>query len=293
MLSFWIIAALFMVLALWFILPPLLQKTGNNKSDEMRAANVLVYKDQFKEMEADLKNGLVSEEQYQQDKDELERRLLEDVKAPDPESSSPSTATRKFAYGVATAIPIGVVAFYLVVGNPKALSPSLPAMQMPAPNQQGPPQDGAMSDQQIAANVEKLAKRLEQNPNDAEGWLMLARSYTSMERFSDAAAAYAHATALKDGDASVWADYAEALALSNGQQLAGKPTEAVNRALKIDPKNQKALALAGSAASEAGEYQKAIDYWQKLLVQLPPGSEIAKTVSDEIEKTRKLAEAKG
>ena len=289
MLSFWIIAALFVLLALWFILPPLLQKTDNNKGDEMRAANVLVYKDQFKEMEADLKNGLFSEEQYRQDKDELERRLLEDVKAPNPESSAPSAATRKFAYGVATAIPIGMIAFYLVVGNPKALSPSLPAMQMPAGNQQG----GAMTGQQIAANVEKLAKRLEQNPNDAQGWLMLARSYTSMERFSDAAAAYAHATALNDSDASVWADYAEALALSNGQQLAGKPTEAINRALKIDPQNQKALALAGSAAAEAGEYRKAIDYWQKLLVQLPPGSEIAKTVSDEIEKTKKLAEAKG
>ena len=289
MLSFWIIAALFVLLALWFILPPLLQKTDNNKGDEMRAANVSVYKDQFREMEADLKNGLFSEEQYQQDKGELERRLLEDVKAPNPESSSTLTATRKFAYGVATAIPIGMIAFYLVVGNPKALSPSLPAMQMPAGNQQG----GAMTGQQIAANVEKLAKRLEQNPNDAEGWLMLARSYTSMERFSDAAAAYAHATALNGGDASVWADYAEALALSNGQQLAGKPTEAVNRALKIDPQNQKALALAGSAASEAGEYRKAIEYWQKLLVQLPPGSQIAKTVSDEIEKTKKLAEAKG
>lgn len=292
MLSFWIIAALFILLALWFILPPLLQKTEDSNRDEMRAANVLVYKDQFKEMEADLKNGLVSEEQYQQDKDELERRLLEDVKPPDPQSPSPSTTTRKFAYGVATAIPIGAIAFYLVVGNPKAISPSLPVMQASTANQ-GPGQSGAMSDQQIAANVEKLAKRLEQNPNDAEGWLMLARSYTSMERFSDAASAYAHATALNAGDASVWADYAEALALSNGQRLAGKPTEAVNRALKLDPKNQKALALAGSAAAEAGEYQKAIDYWQKLLAQLPPGSEIAKTVSDEIDKTKKLAEAKG
>lgn len=293
MLSFWIIVALFILLALWFILPPLLQKTGYDKTDEIRAANVLVYKDQFKEMEADLKNGLVSEGQYQQDKDELERRLLEDVKAPNSESSSPSNATRKFAYGVATVIPVGVIAFYLVVGNPKAISPSLPTMQVPATDQQGAQQGGEMSNQQIAANVEKLAKRLEQNPNDAQGWLMLARSYTSMERFSDAAAAYAHATALNDGDASVWADYAEALALSNGQQLAGKPTEAINRALKIDPKNQKALALAGSAAAEAGDYQKAIDYWQKLLAQLPTGSELAKTVSGEIEKTKKLAESKG
>jgi cytochrome c-type biogenesis protein CcmH len=285
MLTFWIIAALFILLALWFVLPPLLQKADNNQGAEMRAANVLIYKDQFQEMEADLKNGLMSEEQYQQDKEELERRLLEDVKVTDS-GSSPSPATRKFAYGVATAIPIGVIAFYLAVGNPKALSPSLPTADSPA---QASLQGGPMSGQEIAANVDKLAKRLEQNPNDASGWLMLARSYTSMERFSDAASAYAKAIALNDGDATVWADYAEALAMSSGQQLAGKPTEAVNRALQLDPKNQKALALAGSAALEAGEYQKAVDYWQKLLPLLPPGSEIAQTVSDEIAKAKKLA----
>ena len=289
MLTFWIIAAIFILLALWFVLPPLLQKTGVSQADDLRAANVLIYKDQFHEMEADLKNGLMNEEQYQQDKEELERRLLEDVKITDP-GSSPSPATRKFAYGVATVIPVGVIAFYLTVGNPKALSPSLPTADSPAPTSQ---QGGTMSDQQIAANVDKLAKRLEQNPNDAAGWLMLARSYTSMERFSDAASAYARAIALNDGDASVWADYAEALAMSNGQRLAGKPTEAINRALQIDPKSQKALALAGSAAHEAGEFQKAIDYWQKLLAQLPPGSELAKTVSDQIEKTKKLAVDKG
>lgn len=286
MLTFWIIAALFMLLALWFVLPPLLQKADDDNIVERRAANVLIYKDQFKEMETDLKNGLISEEQYQQDKDELERRLLEDVKVTDPESPSPSPATRKFAYGVATLIPIGAIAFYMVVGNPKALSPSLLSAERPA---QTNPQGGPMGDQQIAANVDKLAKRLEQNPNDAEGWLMLARSYTSMERFADAALAYARVIALNDGDASVWADYAEALAMSSGQRLAGKPTEAVNRALQIDPKNQKALALAGSAAYEAGDYQKAVDYWQKLLPLLPPGSELAKTLSDEIAKAKKLA----
>lgn len=289
MLTFWIIAALFILLALWFVLPPLLQKTDNNQGDDLRAANVLIYKDQFQEMEADLKNGLMNEEQYQQDKEELERRLLEDVKVT-TSGSSPLPATRKFAYGVATAIPIGAIAFYLAVGNPKALSPSLPTAESPV---QASQQGGPMSDQQIAANVDKLAKRLEQNPNDAAGWLMLARSYTSMERFSDAASAYARAIALNDGDATVWVDYAEALALSNGRRLSGKPTEAVNRALQLDPKNQKALALAGSAAHEAGDYQKAIDYWQKLLAQLPPDSQLAKTVSEEIEKTRKLAGDKG
>jgi cytochrome c-type biogenesis protein CcmH len=288
MLTFWIIAALLMLFALWFVLPPLVQKDDDDKSDDRREANILIYKDQLKELEVDLQNGLTSEAQLQQDKDELERRLLEDVTTTSPHAKSwAGPATRKVAYGVGLAIPLGVIGLYFLLGTPQGLSPSL-ATAGPATQQAGP-----MSDQQIAANVDKLAKRLEQNPNDAQGWLMLARSYVSMERFSEAATAYERATALNDKDASIWADYAEALALSNDQRLAGKPTEALNRALQIDPRNQKALALAGSAAFEAHDYQKAIDYWQKLLTLLPPGSEIAQPVTDEIAKAKKLAADKG
>lgn len=287
MLTFWIIVALFILFALWFVLPPLLEKSVDSKGDDLRAANVLIYQDQSREMAADLKNGLMSEEQYQLDKEELERRLLEDVNAPSSDLSSSKAATRKFAYGLGMAIPIGVIAFYLVVGNRQGLSPSLPQMTAPATQQGGP-----MSDQQIAANVEKLAKKLEQNPNDAEGWVMLGRSYISMERFADAASAFEHATALNGNDASVWADYAEASAMANGQRLAGKPTEAINRALQIDPKNQKALDLAGSAAYQAGDYNKAIDYWQRLLIQLPPGSEELKTITEQIAKAKQLAGGK-
>jgi cytochrome c-type biogenesis protein CcmH len=285
MLGFWIIVALFILFALWFVLPPLLEKTGDNRSDDLRAANVLIYQDQLKEMEADLKNGLIGEEQYQQDKEELERRLLEDINTPGSASSLSPRGMRKFAYGVGMAIPIGVIALYFVIGNPQGLSPSLPSEAAATASQQG----GPMSNQQIAANVEKLARKLEQNPNDAQGWLMLARSYTLMERFADAASAYEHATALNGNDASIWADYAEASAMANGQRLAGKPTEVISRALQIDPKNQKALDLAGSAAYQSGDYQKAIDYWQKLLAQLPAGSEELKAITDQITKAKQLA----
>jgi len=287
MLTFWIIVALFILFALWFVLPPLLEKSGADKGDDLRAANVLIYQDQFKEMEADLKNGLVGEEQYQQDKEELERRLLEDVSSPSSDLSSSPATTRKVAYGIGMAIPIGVIALYFVIGNPKALDSSRPQMTSPATQQGGP-----MSDQQIAANVEKLAKKLEQNPNDAQGWLMLARSYILMERFAEAASAYEHATQLNANDASAWADYAEASAMANGRRLAGKPTEAVKRALQLDPTNQKALAIAGSAAFEAKDYQKAVDYWQKLVALVPPDSEIAQTAAAEIAKAKKLAAGK-
>ena len=122
---------------------------------------------------------------------------------------------------------------------------------------------------------------------------MLARSYMMLERYSEAAKAYERATTLNANDAGLWADYAEALAMTSGQNLAGKPTEAINRALQIDPANQRALNLAGSAAFQAGDYQKAISYWQQLLKQLPAGSEELRTISDQIAKAKELAGGKG
>src|SRR3954469_6384978 len=268
MLTFWIIAALLILFAFWFILPAVLDKPSVEEDVERREANILVYKDQQRELDADLKNGLIGEEQYNQEQAELERRMLQDVAASTAAVANQKT-TGKYAYGVAAFIPIGAIALYLIVGNSKAIN--APAtVQRPAA---APANAGEMSDQQIQANIQKLADRMKDNPNDAQGWTMLARSYMMQEHFSDAATAYEKLTTLTPNDAEAWADYAEAAALANGQNLAGKPTDAVNRALKIDPKHQKALALAGSAAYQANDYKKAIDYWQQLLKLLPPGSQ--------------------
>jgi len=287
MLTFGIIAALFVLLIFWFVLPPLLQRPDAKKTDANASANVIIYQDQLEELEADLKTGLIAEDQYQQEKESIERRLLEDVRGRAPLTARvPSTRTSVIVYALSVFIPVAAVAFYLFVGNPKALSSA------PAPT--GPPSaTGSMSPQQIAANVDKLAERLKQNPNDSQGWLMLARSYLMLERYSEAAKAYQRATTLKANDAGLWADYAEALAMANGQNLGGQPTEALNRALQIDPVNQKALDLAGSAAFQAGDYQKAISYWQQLLKQLPAGSEELRTISDQIAKAKELAGGKG
>jgi cytochrome c-type biogenesis protein CcmH len=290
MLTFGIIAALFVLLIFWFVLPPLLQKAEAKKADANASANVIIYQDQLEELGVDLKTGLIAEDQYQQEKESIERRLLEDVKGrPTITGRVPSTRTSVIVYALSVFIPVGAVAFYLLVGNPKALSSAPAATAPPAATQPGEP----MSPQQIAANVEKLADRMKQNPNDAQGWLMLARSYMMLERYADAVKAYERLTTLKANDADSWADYAEALALTNGENLAGKPTEALNRALQIDSRNQKALDLAGSAAYQGGDYQKAISYWQQLLKQLPAGSEELRTISDQIAKAKELAGGKG
>jgi cytochrome c-type biogenesis protein CcmH len=281
MIFFWLMCALFVVIALAFVLPPLLQTNEEDDAESGRKeANIAVYRDQIAELEADLRNGVMSEEQYQQERDELERRLLEDVStSTEKTKSTPAAPGRGLVYAVAFGIPLIAVPVYLEVGNREAIG------RRPAIAQQQPVMGTAeqqRSQQQIEASVTALAKRLEQNPNDADGWTMLANSYTSLEKYSEAAAAYEKATTLKPNDAGLLADYAFALAMTSNRTLAGKPTELIERALRIDPENPKALQLAGGAAYEAKKYDQAIGYWKRLLAKTPPESDLGQMLSQRI-----------
>lgn len=301
MIIFWLICAIFVAIALAFVLPPLLQTSLQNSSggdDEQRKkeANVDVYRDQISELETDVANGIVSREQYQQDRDEIERRLLEDV-SPAPvagkgaEKKAAVAVGRASAYAIALGIPLIAIALYIQVGNPSALSGAAASARPPTqPPFAGSSQSsGQMTQQAIEANVAKLAGRLEQNPGDVQGWIMLGRSYVNLEKYREASNAYAKATALKPDDADLLGDYAFALGMANGQRLQGQPVELINKALKLDPGNPKALELAGSAAFEAKNYNQAISYWQKLLQKTPPNSELAQALSQRISEAKSLA----
>jgi len=284
---FWVIAAVLIVIALAFILPPLWQTSVNAQTkanEERNEANISVYRDQLSELDSDVRNGIVSREQFEQDREEIERRLLEDVSTNPKANTSASTGEQRgVAYALALALPLVAIVFYLKVGNPQAMSPS--AAVAPAAAENG---TNGFSQERIEANVTALAKRLETNPSDSQGWAMLARSYTSMEKYSEASDAFAKATALVPDDADLWAEYAFAAAMANGRQLQGKPTELLNKALKIDPENLKALELAGSAAFQAKDYKRAIEHWQRLLEKVPRGSEVGQSVTRRIDEAKSL-----
>jgi cytochrome c-type biogenesis protein CcmH len=289
MIVFWLVCAIFVAIALAFVLPPLIQGSGTKAvASGQKEANVAVYRDQISELESDLANGIVSREQFDQDRDEVERRLLEDVTSSGTVSSKPLKPAREgrgTVYVVALGLPILAVAFYLRIGNPYA-APTPATTSAPA---MAPTANGDFSQQRIEANVASLAKRLEQNPGDSEGWKMLARSYTSLGKYGEASAAYAKATALKSDDADLWADYAFALAMASEQKLQGKPLELIKKALQLDPENPKALELAGSAAFEAHDYKRAIEYWQILLKKVPANSEVAESLTERINKAKERA----
>ncbi|HEV8590301.1 MAG TPA: c-type cytochrome biogenesis protein CcmI [Pyrinomonadaceae bacterium] len=123
MLIFFFICALMVLLALSLILPPLLQSPADAKTEDARAANLLVYQDQLRELEADVNAGLLAETQFEQDKEDIERRVLEDVGDVKRSRTPTKIATRKVAYAVAVVIPVAAILFYLIVGSPKALDP--------------------------------------------------------------------------------------------------------------------------------------------------------------------------
>jgi cytochrome c-type biogenesis protein CcmH len=130
--------------------------------------------------------------------------------------------------------------------------------------------------------VESLAQRLKQRPDDADGWLLLAHSYQALERFAEAADAYAHADALIPNNASLLADYADTLAMAQDRRLEGAPAALIQRALAIDPKHKKALALAATVALETRDLDTSIAYWRRLAAELPAGSDEARQVADVI-----------
>jgi len=269
-----------------FIFPPLLQPHTRDHAAEVRAANLAVYRDQLRELESDLTNGIIGKEQYQQDREEIERRLLADVgagKSADKKTGLPSSS-RRLAYALALAMPVAAVLLYLKVGTRQALS------AVPAPTAAAAPAANQSADmQRIEANVAALEKRLEKEPNDGPGWAMLARSYSNLGRYKEASAAFEKATAIDTRNADLLTEYAYALSTARGQDMEGKPTELLNKALEIDPQNLKALVLAGHAAFRAKRYDQAIAYWQKVLPTLPPNTEVQQSLSEKISEAKRLA----
>jgi cytochrome c-type biogenesis protein CcmH len=260
--------------ALLFVVPPLARRAARPGASR-DAVNTAVYRDQLRELEADLRAGTLAPDQHERARQEIEARLAADLGQSEPGAEAPQRA-RGAALALGIAVPICALAVYLSVGNPRALSPQ--------------PEAGAshgVSAQEFEVMVGRLAERLKEHPEDAEGWMMLGRSYAVMGRFGESSTAYAKAVARVPDDAQLLADYADSLAMAQGRTLQGEPDKLLKRALVADPRNVKALVLAGTAAFDRNDRAGAIRYWERALAVLPADSEMAQRVS------ASLAEARG
>lgn len=267
MTGFMVGVAVLILGTLLLLLPPLMRGGQSAGGQRREALNLAVLRHQSRELEAEHAAGLLGAEEYAQARAELERRVAEEVR-PDAAQATASPS-RWTGIMVGTLLPLLAAALYLGLGSPASLVPE-------QADSHGDPK--AMS-QQVEAMVEGLAQRLQQNPDNAEGWRMLARSYNVLGRYPDAAQAYARLVKLKPDDSAALADYADTLAMAQGQSLQGEPERLVERALAIDPANLKALSLAGSAAFERGDFVEAERRWRKMLPLVEPDSEIGRNTA--------------
>lgn len=291
MTSFWVVVGIFIVGALLFVLPTLLRKKNHQAGVARDTTNVSIYRDQLAELEADLHSDILTHEQYEQSKRELQQRMLEDI----PEGKS---MTGTLVAGgnrnvatialVALALPILAVSLYLWLGNTRALTPQPAAEQMPMSSMS---EEGGH--QNFSSVLDNLTARLRDQPDDIEGWIMLGRTYAIMQRFDEAKGAYEKVLALAPEDAELITDYADIVAMTNNGSLMGKPLELINKALRLDPKNPKALALAGTAEFEQKRFKQAAAYWEQLLALIPAESELGRSVSSSIAEAKSLASGKG
>lgn len=291
-LMFWLIASAMTISVIALLLWPLLRRTTAVAMGE-RENRLAVYRQQFAELEQDQKNGVLTAELYQQARSELERRLLDETGSADtaPAAAGWQVNSRLVAVVVAIVVPLASVALYWAIGNPLAIShPSAAAFSA-----QGNSDSDRMSAEGIESLLERLKKKLEQNPNDGVGWALLARSYVSMGRYSEAVTIYEKAVSLVSGDAQLLADYADALGVVQGRTLEGKPELLIQQALKLDPQNVKALMMVGTVAFDRKQYADAARHWVQARANLPSDaeSEVLQELASAIEEAKGLAGEKG
>jgi cytochrome c-type biogenesis protein CcmH len=277
--TFVLIAAAMVAAALAWVLVPLL-KRGRPVGVGGEASNVAILRDQLRELDADLAAGTIPPDQYAQAKRELEQRVLEESQTIRNLAGAPTQSAAWTAAILGSAIPIVALLLYVALGNHDAFAPM-------AARSAEAGADHDVTPEQVEAMAANLAARLDREPANVDGWVMLARTYYAMNRHADAARAFDRAVALVPDNADLLADYADSLGAAEGG-LRGKSLELIERALKADPTHWKALALAGTAAFNRKDYRQAVDYWERMKKTVPPDSSIAGSIDASIAEAREL-----
>ena len=269
MTGFLIAAAVLIAAGLASLLWPLLR--GARAGDERQTGAVVAqFREKLKELEAERAAGTIDQPQYEQNRREIERQLLEAVAAPVQAPSGPPRA-RWSAALIGIFLVVAPVVLYATLGTPDALVPGVADAPADAGGAHAQARAGAkpLTNTQVQKMVDGLNEALKKNPSDAQGWSMLARAYAYLHQYPDAVRAFTKAVALTPKDARLLADLADAMAMTNNQRLDGEPMRLIERALQIDPKDVKALALAGTGEFDHQHYAKAAEYWQRAIDAAP------------------------
>lgn len=261
-------------------------------------------------------SGTLPEAPYQEAKAKLERQLLDAVMGgaevpANPESGSatlvspapepPPRVSRKMLWGmIAFVAATGAVGYYLV-GTPSAWQTGPHGTGMSTAATDGEATSGnsaasgssaphAMNEDQIKGMVEGLVAKLKAEPNNPEGWAMLARTYAALRRFDESLPAYRKAIEQRPDEAQLYADYADALAVTQGRKLEGEPVKLIDKALSLDANNFKALSLSGTIAYDKQDYKTAASLWERAVQHAPADNpELARQMRSALDDARQRA----
>ncbi|EIC28848.1 c-type cytochrome biogenesis protein CcmI [Methylomicrobium album] len=269
-LVFFLIAGVFMLAAFAFVLPPLWRARELQPSD-LDHRNIEIARSRLAELKSNLRAGGITRAQFDEQAAELELALSDDLSIESRVKAAHGRG-RWMAYVVALAVPLLAGSLYFslgrfdVVGHGEELAKAAP--------------DGMPTAADIEKMVAGLAEKMKANPDNAEGWLMLGKSYKYLEQYPKAADAFANAYRLLGDKPEVMLLYADALAFAADKNLAGKPSELIFKALELEPENPNGLWLAGLSKVQQGDPKAAAVLWRKLESLLPEGSEPRKEMQN-------------
>lgn len=276
MIAFAILAGLMLAGALLWVLAPLFglrgQTTAARERQRQTETALAVLREQLAELDGERAAGRVDDTAYARSREELERRALEEGEG--DEGQAREGAARGWGLAMVVLVPLSAALVYLSIGAPAALDPAAASARE------------GFTAAEIEDMVSSLAARLEQEPDNVEGWNMLARSYLVLEDFPRALATYARLAELRPQDPDVLADWADVMAATRDGDVTGEPAALVERALAVDPQHIKALALAGTAAFQSDDFAGAAAYWERILARVPAGNEMAASIRASINEAR-------
>lgn len=281
MIAFWSVVAALVVVALVFLIVPLARKAKSSAQSPSRAEyDLTVYKDQLSEIDRDLDRGVLNPDQALAARTEIERRMLNAADTGGGTASGlevAETSNRKSAMVLIIAllvvVPLGAVGFYLYLGQPKLPDQPLASRNLAA--EQSAQQTGISEKDRARARklLAELEQRLEKNPKDIEGWLVLAQIYEAMNRYDDAAGVYEKVVALTDRHVDVLTAWAEALIVANDTVVLPAVTEILKEIKSKDPSEPRAYYYLALERLQHQDQDRAMAEYVALLKVSPSNAE--------------------
>ena len=276
MIDFWLAAGLLLLIALSFLLIPVLRGRRAQREEDRTALNVALYQERVAELQVQREEGALTAEQLETGRAEAARELLADTEGVAP--ARVSSLGKAIPLLAAIMVPVLGLGLYLHFGSSDKVELTREFSQ--------PPQ----SLEEMVARLERAAAA---QPDSAEGLYFLGRAYMAQNRPGDAAKVFERAANLAGRQPELLGQWAQAQYFADDKKWSDKVQALTDEALKADPKEVTSLGLLGIAAFEDQRYQEAIGYWQRLMNELPVGDQSRTALEGGIEKAREQLLASG